>query len=71
MNPRWESCRLQKRRFNKNNLPDYPFPPGFFDEAEDEEIVARYEIDREDHWDEQRWRQEKEKAEIIEEEKRG
>ena len=54
-----------------NNLPDYPFPPGFFDEAEDEEIVARYEIDREDHWDEQRWRQEKEKTEIIEEEKRG
>ena len=54
-----------------NNLPDYPFPPGFFDEAEDEEIVASYEIDREDHWDEQRWRQEKEKAEIIEEEKRG
>ena len=54
-----------------NNLPDYPFPPGFFDEAEDEEIVARYEIDREDHWDEQRWRQEKEKAEIIEEEKKG
>ena len=54
-----------------NNLPDWPFSPGFFDEAEDEEIVARYEIDREDHWDEQRWRQEKEKAEIIEEEKRG
>jgi len=22
-----------------NNLPDWPFPPGFFDEVEDEEVV--------------------------------
>jgi len=30
-----------------NNLPDWPFPPGFFDEVEDEEVVNQREVDRE------------------------
>jgi len=44
-----------------NNLPDWPFPPRFFDEAEDEEVVNQREVDRETYWDEQRWRREEEK----------
>jgi hypothetical protein len=43
-----------------NNLPDWPFPPRFFDEAEDEETVNQHEVDKENYWDEQRWRQEEE-----------
>jgi hypothetical protein len=51
-----------RRRFNmNNNLPDWPFPPGFFDEVEDEEVVNQREVDRENYWDEQRWRREEEK----------
>ena len=50
-----------KRRFDMNNLPDWPFPPGFFDEVEDEEVVNQREVDRENYWDEQRWRREEEK----------
>jgi len=53
------------RRYKMNNLPDWPFPPGYFDEAEDDEVIAQREVDRENYWDEQRWRQEEEKDEIV------
>ncbi len=41
-----------RRRFNmNNNLPDWPFPPRFFDEAEDEETVNQHEVDKENYWE--------------------
>lgn len=43
------------------DLPDAPFPPHFFDEEEDPDVVRRREIDREDWYDEKRWREEDEK----------
>jgi len=41
------------------SVPDQGFPPGFFDDAEDEEAQARAEIDREDAWDEAYWQEER------------
>jgi len=37
------------------SVPDQGFPPGFFDDAEDEEAINQAEIDREDAWDEAHW----------------
>jgi len=40
------------------SVPDQGFPPGFFDDAEDEEAINQAEIDREDAWDEAHWQEE-------------
>jgi hypothetical protein len=43
------------------DLPDRPFPPGFFDDAEDEEIINQREIDEENLWEERQWQRERQK----------
>lgn len=46
------------------NLPDRPFPRGFFEEDEDEDIVSRREMEEENRWDEIQWERQKERERV-------